>query len=206
LAPLGRLASVALLELRRAGAHVGGDGRASRGEHAHHLARDALDLEAVPVVARDPLEAEAAGQRLLQVLGDDRGHRADVLVVAEGVRGAPFAVSCCPCDVGDLGVDVELHVAVAGGVLEPVGHGEFGLVPLAGLAAVHPGVVGAGAGVAGLALEVAEAGVDGLPDHVVDLGDQGGPVLVAFVVVGLARQAGVLAQGGVEDRDRFRQG
>ena len=66
-------------------------------------------------------------------------------------------------------------------------------------------VVRTGAGVARLPLEVAEPGVHGLPDHVVDLGDQGGPVLVAFVVAGLAGQAGVLAEGGVEDRDGFGQ-
>ena len=47
---------------------------------------------------------------------------------------------------------------------------------------------------AGLALEVAEPGVHGLPDHVVDLGDQAGPVLIAVVVSGLAGQAGVLAE------------
>jgi len=65
--------------------------------------------------------------------------------------------------------------------------------------------VRAGAGVAGFALEVAEPGVHSLPDHVVDLGDQGGPVLVSFVVADLAGQAGVLAEGGVEDRDRLGQ-
>jgi hypothetical protein len=65
--------------------------------------------------------------------------------------------------------------------------------------------VGAGAGVAGFALEVAEPGVHGGPDHVVDLGDQAGPVRIAVVVSGLAGQAGVLAQGGVEDRDRLGQ-
>ena len=145
------------------------------------------------------------GEGFLQVLGDDRGDRADVLVVAQGVRGPPFPVGGRPGDVGDLGVDVQLHVAVAGGVLQPVRHGQVGLVPLAGLPAVHPGVVGAGAGVAGLALEVAEPGVHGLPDHVVDLADQGGPVLIAFLVAGLAGQAGVLAEGGVEDRDRLGQ-
>ena len=80
-------------------------------------------------------------------------------------------------------------------------HDQVGFVPLAGFAAVDAGVVGAGAGVAGLTLEVAEPGVDGLVDHVVDFSDQGGPVLVAFVVSGLAGQAGVLAEGGVEDRD-----
>ncbi len=84
-------------------------------------------------------------------------------------------------------------------------HGQVGLVPLAGLPAVDAGAVGAGAGVAGLALEVAEPGMDGLPDHVVDLGDQPGPVRVALLVVGLAGQAGVLAQGGVEDRDALGQ-
>jgi hypothetical protein len=73
---------------------------------------------------------------------------------------------------------------------------------------VHPGSVAAGAGVAGLALEVAEPGVHGCPDHVVDLGDQAGPVRVAVVVSCLAGQAGVLPQRGVEDRDALgeRQG
>jgi hypothetical protein len=47
--------------------------------------------------------------------------------------------------------------------------------------------------------------VDGLPDHVVDLADQGGPVRVASCVADLAGQAGILAEGGVEDRDRLGQ-
>ena len=192
---LGRRAAVPLLEPRRAAAQVRGDRLTARGEHAHHLAADALDLEAVPVIARGPFQAEPAGEGFFQVLGDDRGDRADVLVVAQGVRGPPFPVGAGPGDVGDLGVDVQLHVAVAGGVLQPVRHRQVGLVPLAGLPAVDPGAVGAGAGVAGLALEVAEPGVHGLPDHVVDLADQGGPVLVAVVVAGLAGQAGVLARG-----------
>ena len=118
-----------------------------------------------------------SGEGFFEVLGDDRGDRADVLVVAQGVRGPPLPVGAGPGDVGDLGVDVQLHVAVAGGVLQPVRDRQVGFVPLAGLPAVDPGVVGAGAGVAGLPLEVAEPGVDGLPDHLVDLGDQGGPVL-----------------------------
>jgi hypothetical protein len=107
--------------------------------------------------------------------------------------------------VGDLGVDVQLHVPIAGGVLQPVRDGHVGFAPLACFAAVDAGVVGAGAGVAGLALEVGEPGVDGLPDHGVDLADQGGPVRVAVCVAGLAGQAGVLAEGGVEERDRFGQ-
>ena len=139
------------------------------------------------------------------MLGDDRGDRPDVLVVAQGVRGPPFPVGDGPGGVGDLGVDVQLHVAVPGSVLQPVRDGQVGLVPLAGFAAVHPGVVGAGAGVAGLALEVAEPGVYGLPDHVVDLGDQGGPVLISCLVACLAGQPGVLAEGGVEDRDGLGQ-
>src|SRR5208337_2267750 len=141
---LGGFASVALLEPRGAGAQVGGDGLAAGGEQAHHLAADALDLEAVPVVAGGPFQAEPGGEGFFQVLGDDRGDRADVLVVAEGVRGAPFAVGYGLGDVGDLGVDVQLHVAVAGGVLQPVRDGQVRFVPLAGLAAVDPGVVGAG--------------------------------------------------------------
>ena len=202
---LGRRAAVPLLEPRRAAAQIRRDRRAARGEHAHHLPADALDLEAVAVVPRDPFQAEPGGEGLLQVLGDDRGDRADVLVVAQRIRGPPLPVGTRFGDVGDLGVDVQLHVAVPGGVLQPVRHRQVRFVPLAGLPAVHPRAVGAGAGVAGFALEVFEAGVHGLPDHVVDLGDQGGPVLVAVLVAGLAGQAGVLAQGGVEERDRLGQ-
>ena len=186
---LGRRAAVPLLEPRRAVTQVGGDGLTPGGEHAHHRAGDALDLEAVAVVAGGPFQAEPGGEGLFQVLGDDRGDRADVLVVAEGVRRPPFPVGGGLGGVGDLGVDVQLHVAVAGGVLQPVRHHQVGLAPLAGFAAVDPGAVGAGAGVAGLALEVAEPGLDGLPDHVVDFADQGGPVRVAVGVAGLAGQA-----------------
>ena len=205
---LGRLASVLLLEPRGADAQILGDRRAARGEHAHHLPGDAPDLEPVPVITRGPLQAEPARQRLLQVLGHDRGDRADMLVVAQRVRRPPFAVGCRPGGVGDLGVDVQLHVAVPGGVLQPVRHRQVRLAPLAGLPAVDSRAVGTGAGVAGLLLEVAEPGVHGSPDHVVDLGDQAGPVRIAFVVSGLAGQAGVLPQGGVEDRDALgeRQG
>ena len=202
---LGRRAAVPLLEPRRAAAQVRGDRLAARGEHAHHLTADARDLEAVAVVARGPFQAEPGGEGLFQVLGDDRGDRADVLVVPQRVRGPPLPVGRRPGDVGDLGVDVQLHVAVPGGVLQPVRDRQVGLVPLAGLAAVDAGAVGAGAGVAGLALEVAEPGVHGLPDHLVDLADQAGPVRVAVAVAGLAGQAGVLAQGGVEDRDALGQ-
>ena len=202
---LGWFASVPLLEPRRAVAQVGGDALTPGGEHAHHVAADALDLEPVAVITHGPFQAEPGGEGFFQVLGDDRGDRADVLVVAQGIRGPPFPVGGRFRDMGDLGVDVQLHVAIPGGVLEPVRDRQVGLVPLTGLLAIDPGVVGAGAGVAGLALEVAEPGVDGLPDHVIDLGDHGGPVLVAFLVAGPAGQAGVLTEGGVEDRDRFRQ-
>ena len=200
---LGRRAAVPLLEPRRAAAQIRSDRLTAGGEHAHHLPADARDLEAVAVIARGPFQAEPAGEGFFQVLGDDRGDRADVLVVAERVRRPPLPIGGGPGDVGDLGVDVQLHVAVPGGVLQPVRHRQVGLVPLASLPAMDPGAVGAGAGVAGFALEVAEPGPDGLPDHVIDLADQGGPVRIALVVAGLAGQAGVLAQGGVEDRDRF---
>jgi hypothetical protein len=63
---------------------------------------------------------------------------------------------------------MQLHVTVTRSVLQPVRHHQVGLPPLAGLTAVHPLVVRAGSCVAGLALEVAEACVDGLPDHRVD--------------------------------------
>ena len=202
---LGRRAAVPLLEPRRAAAQIRRDRRAAGGEHAHHLPADALDLEPVAVVPRDPFQAEPGGEGLFQVLGDDRGDRADVLVVTQRVRRPPLPVGTRSGDVGDLGMDVQLHVAVPGGVLQPVRHRQIGFVPLAGLPAVHPPAVGAGAGVTRFALEVAEPGVHGLPDHVVDLADQGGPVRIAVVVAGLAGQAGVLAQGGVEDRDRLGQ-
>ena len=198
---LRRLAVILPLEPRGAGAQIRGDRLAAGGEQAHHLAGDALDLEPVAVVARGPLQAEPLGEGFFQVLRNDRGDRADVLVVAQGVRGAPFPVGGGLRDVGDLGVDVQLHVTVAGGVLQPVRHSQVRLVPLPGFPAVHSRAVRAGAGVAGFPLKVAEPGVDGLPDHVVDFSDQGGPVLIAVVVAGLAGQPGVLAQGGVEDRD-----
>ena len=202
---LGRRAAVPLLEPRRAAAQIRGDRRAAGGEHAHHLPADALDLEPVPVITRGPFQAEPLSEGFFQVLGDDRGDGADVLVVTQGIRRPPLPVGARPGDMGDLGMDVQLHVAVAGDVLQPVRHREVSFVPLAGLPVVDPGAVGAGAGVAGLALEVTEPGVHRLPDHLIDLADQGGPVRVAVFISCLAGQAGVLAEGGVEDRDRLGQ-
>jgi hypothetical protein len=75
------------------------------------------------------------------------------------------------------------------------------LVPLAGFPAADPLAVRAGAGVAGLALEVGEARADRLVDHRVYLGDQVRPVPLPCLVSGLAGQARVLAEGGVEDGD-----
>ena len=120
---LRRRAAVLRLEPRRAGAQVRGDGLAASGEHAHHVTADALNLEPVAVIARDPFQAEPGGEGFFQVLGDDRGDRADMLVVAQRVRRAPFAVGGGLGHVGDLGVDVQLHVAVAGGVLQPLRDG-----------------------------------------------------------------------------------
>ena len=177
--PLRRRAAVPLLEPRGALAHVGGDRLAARGEQVHHLLRDALDLEPVPVLPGRPLQAEPAGEGLLQMLGGDRRHRADVLGVAQRVRRPPLPVNAGPGDVGDLRVDVQLHVAVARGVLQPVRHRQVRLPPLARLPAADPGVVRAGAGVARLPLEVAEARVHRLHDHLVDLGDQARPVPLA---------------------------
>jgi hypothetical protein len=128
------------------------------------------------------------------VLGEDRSDRADVLVVAEGVRRPLLAVGACSSGVDNLGMDVQLHVAIPGGVLQPMRHHQVGLAPLAGLPAVHPGVMRAGPRVAGLALKVAEARPGGLPDQVIDLGDQAGSVSVSRLVADLAGQAGVLPQ------------
>jgi hypothetical protein len=198
-------APVPLLEPRRAPAQIRGDRRAAGGEQAHHLPGDALDLEPVPVISRDPLQAEPGGEGLLQVLGDDRGDRADVLVVAQRVRRPPLPVRGRSRDVRNLGMDMQLHVAVPGGVLQPVRHRQVRFAPLAGLPAMHPPAVRPGAGVARLALEIFEADMYCLPDHLVDLADQGGPVLIAVLVAGLAGQPGVLAEGGVEDRDALGQ-
>jgi hypothetical protein len=120
---LGRRAAVLLLEPRRAAAQIRGDGFAARGEHAHYLPGDARDLEAVTVITGGPFQAKPSGEGFFQVLGDDRGDGADVLVVTEGVRGAPFPIGRSPDNVGDLGMDVRLHVAVAGSVLQPVRYG-----------------------------------------------------------------------------------
>jgi hypothetical protein len=103
---LGRRAAVLLLEPRGTLAQVRGDRRAARGEHAHHLPADALDLEPVAVVAGGPFQAEPGGEGLFQMLGDDRGDRADVLVVAQRVRGSPLPVDAGAGDMGDLGVDM----------------------------------------------------------------------------------------------------
>jgi len=51
---LRRLPTATLLELRRAGTQVGRDGLPARGEHAHHLPGDALDLKTVTVIPRRP--------------------------------------------------------------------------------------------------------------------------------------------------------
>jgi hypothetical protein len=202
---LRRRAAVLRLEPRRAGTQIGRDGLPARGKQPHHLSRDTPDFKPVAVIARLPGQAEPAGQRLLQMLGHDRGHRADVLVVAQGIRRPPFPVDAGLGGVGDLGVDVQLHVAVPGGVLQPVSHRQVRLVPLAGLPAMDPRVVRSGPGVAGLPLEVIEPGPDGLPDHVVDLGDQPGPVPLPRQVPSLAGEPDVLPQRGVEDRHGFRQ-
>jgi len=186
---LGRRAAVPLLEPLCAPAQVRGDRLAAGGEHAHHLAGDARDLKPVPVVAGGPVQAEPGGEGFLQVLGDDRSDGADVLVVAERVRGPPFAIGRGSGGVGDLGMDVQLHVAVPRGVLQPVRHRQVRLVPLAGLPAVDPGAVGTGAGESSFALEVTEPGVHGLPDHLVDLGDQARPVGIAVAVAWRASRA-----------------
>jgi hypothetical protein len=83
---LGRRAAVPLLEPRRTDTQIRRDRRAARGEHAHHLPADALDLEAMAIVTGGPFQAEPLGEGLFQALGDNRGHRADVLVVTQRVR------------------------------------------------------------------------------------------------------------------------
>jgi hypothetical protein len=132
-----------------------------------------LRTEEVRALRWDHVVAWVGGQwEPVSEAGFDHEQLAVFVWRADRARGdtktrAPFPVGDCSGGVGDLGVDVQLHVAVAGGVLQPVRHGQVGLVPLAGLPAVDAGAVGAGAGVAGLPLEVLESGVHGLPDHAV---------------------------------------
>jgi hypothetical protein len=59
---LGRRATMPLLKPRRPHAQVRSDGLAARGEHPHHLTRDAGDLEAVAVIAGGPLQPEPGGE------------------------------------------------------------------------------------------------------------------------------------------------
>jgi hypothetical protein len=71
-----------------------------------------------------------------------------------------------------------------------VRHRQVGLVPLAGLPPVDPGVMRARPGIAGLPLEVAEARPGGLPDHRVDLGDKQ-PSVDAGDVLPVARRPAI---------------
>jgi hypothetical protein len=51
--------------------------------HRSHCSGN-FDLEAVPVVG-GPFQAEPGGESFLQMLGDDRADRADMLVVTQGI-------------------------------------------------------------------------------------------------------------------------
>ena len=98
---------------------------------------------------------------------------------------------------------MQLHVAVAGGVLQPVRHRQPGLAPLPGLPPVRAAPVRAGAGVPGLALEVPKPRPDRLVDHPVDLIQQPGPVRLPGHVTRPPRQPRILPQRGVEHGDRL---
>ena len=125
-----------------------------RGIRVHLRLGDAFDLVAAAVRARDPLHAELARQLALDRGGGDGLQRAEDRAHAHGVQGAPFAVAVGPGDPGDLVVDVVLGVAVPAGALQPGRDDQPGGLEPAGLAAVDPGAVVAGAGDPGPGLQV----------------------------------------------------
>jgi hypothetical protein len=131
-------------------------------------AADAADLEPVPVVARDPLQPEPGAERFLEVLGGDRADGADVLVVAEAVRRPTFAVeadaaTCAICEwtYRRRGRCAALRAPPPG---PPHGTGRS--------PGSCPACCATRSGCSGLPLEELKAGVEGLPDRGVNLGDQ----------------------------------
>src|SRR6266496_4191032 len=91
----------------------------ARGVRVHLLLRDALDLVALAVGARNPLHAEFLRQAALRVRGDDGLDSAQDLGQHHRVQRAILPVAHGLDDARDLVVDVVLRVAVAAGPLKP---------------------------------------------------------------------------------------
>ncbi len=138
--------------------------------------RDARDLVAVAVRARDPRHAELARQAALSVGRDDRLNRAQDLAQAHGVQRPVLPVAHRLHQPGDLVVDVVLRVAVPAGPLQPGRHRDQRLLEPARLLAVHPRPVVTGPGHPGPLLHVLQARtVGGLQHLLVPLLDPGPP-------------------------------
>ena len=163
--------------------------------------RDAADLVAAPVRARDPVHAELARQLALHRRGGDGLQGAEDGADAHGVQGAPLAVAEGPGDPGDLVVDVVLRVAVPAGALQPGGDDQPGGLEPAWLAAVDAGAVVAGAGDPGPGLQVLQRGPVGPVQHLLERLLPSGPVRGRLPVAAEAGAALVLPDRGVQDRD-----
>jgi hypothetical protein len=164
-------------------------------------ARDAGDLVAAPVRARNPRHAELCGQLALHRSGRDRLQGAEDRAQARGVKRAPFAVARGPGDPGDLVVNVILRVAVPAGALQPRGDDHVRLLKPAGLAAVDAGAVVAGAGDTGPCLQVLKSSPVGAMQDLLELLLPPGPVRGGPLVSGEAGAALVLTDRGVQHRD-----
>ena len=172
-----------------------------RGVGVHLRLRDAADLVAAPVRARDPLHAELARQLALHRGGGDGLQRAEDRAHAHRVQGAPLAVAEGAGDPGDLVVDVVLRVAVPAGALQPGRDDQPGGLEPARLAAVDPGAVVAGAGDPGPGLQVLQRGPVGPVQDLLERLLPSGPVRGGLLVSGQAGAALVLPDRGVQHRD-----
>ena len=175
----------------------------ARGVSVHLRLRDAPDLVAAPIGARDPVHAELARQLALHRGGGDGLQGAEDRAQARGVMRAPFAVADGPGDPRDLVVDVILRVAVPAGALQPGRDDQLGWLEPAGFAAIDPGAVVAGAGDSGPGLKVLERGAVCPVQDLLELLLPRGPVLGGLIVSGQAGAALVLSDRGVQDRDRL---
>ncbi len=138
-----------------------GDRAAPRGVQLVDRRGDPDDLAGLAVRAHRDQHPQRRGQPLGGGAFGDRPGRGPVGVEGAAVQGAPHPV-CAEHPVGDGVVDVQLRVVVARVVLEERGDGPLVRVGVAaGGAAVVPDP-----GVAGVLLEVVEAGVVAGPDRV----------------------------------------
>ena len=173
----------------------------ARGVGVHLRLRDAADLVAAPVGARDPRHAELARQLAFHRGGGDGLQGAEDPAHAHRVQGAPLAVAEGPGDPGDLVVDVVLRVAVAAGALQPGRDDQPGGLEPARLAAVDPGAVVAGAGDPGPGLQVLQRRPVGPVQDLLERLLPPGPVRGGLPVSGQAGAALVLPDRGVQHRD-----